>query len=71
MEKIKIKHKCAGKPLIPVIPGMRAIVEIDGKLVTTSKVVRIKKHTGRKIIFETENSVYEIFFPNHTEAKAV
>ena len=63
VRKAKIKYRCAGKVIVPVHPGMRAIVEIEGEPVMTSKVVKIKKQNARKIVFETENSVYEIFFP--------
>ena len=70
MKKSKIKHKCVGSIIIPVHTGMRAIAEIDGELVMTSKVIRIKKQNDRKIIFETENSFYEIFFLNDAANKA-
>lgn len=63
VKKAKTKYKCAGRVMIPVRPGMRAIVEIEGEPVMTSKVVRVKKQNARKIVFETENSVYEIIFP--------
>ena len=70
MKKAKIKYRYAGKVMIPVRPGMRAIVEIEGEPVMTSKVIRVKKQNDRKIVFETENSVYEIFFLNDAAVKA-
>ena len=42
MKKTKIKYRYAGRVMVPVRPGMRAIVEIEGEPVMTSKVIRVK-----------------------------
>lgn len=66
----KPKHRLCGRILVPVHTGMRAILDTEEGAMMTSRVVRIKKSNNRKIIFETENSVYEIFLTERTATKA-
>lgn len=50
--------KMTGNVLVPVTVGNRAVIANGGNLVTTSKVLRTKRISKKKICFETRNTCY-------------
>lgn len=55
----KKKHvKMTGNVLVPVTVGNRAVIANRGNLVTTSKVLRTRRISKKKICFETRNTRY-------------
>ena len=56
----KPRHALCGRELYAVQPGCRAFLETDRGQLMTSKVVQILYRTTRKVVIETENSIYDI-----------
>ena len=56
----KSRHVLCGRELYAVQPGCRAFLETDRGQLMTSRVVRIIYRTTRKVVIETENSIYDI-----------
>lgn len=56
----KPRHALCGRELYVVQPGCRAFLETDQGQLMTSRVVRIIYRTTRKVVIETENSIYDI-----------
>lgn len=50
--------KMTGNVLVPVTVGNRAVIADRGNLVTTSKVLRTKRISKKKICFETRSTRY-------------
>lgn len=56
----KSRHALCGRELYVVQPGCRAFLETNRGQLMTSRVVRIIYRTTRKVVIETENSIYDI-----------
>ena len=56
----KPRHALCGRELYVVQPGCRAFLETDQGQLMTSRVVRIIYRTTRRVVIETEYSIYDI-----------
>ncbi len=54
----KKKIKITGREVLPIQQGSRAFLETDQGPMLTSRVIKIKRISKSKLVFETENTIY-------------
>ena len=64
----KPRTQIKGNVLFPVEPGGRAILATERGLMLTTCVVKIRKNTKRKLVIETEHSIYDVMIEKQKTA---
>lgn len=62
----KRKIQITGRVVFPLQVGSRAFLETEHGQLLTSCVVKMKRKSGNKLVFETENSIYHLFVKRQT-----